>query len=48
MQLLASTGEAKPVDLAARFGINISDQAFWQSSLDVLGSRIERYLSLGQ
>ena len=48
MQLLASTGEAKPVDLAARFGINIRDQAFWQSSLDVLGSRIERYLSLGQ
>ncbi|HBG60110.1 MAG TPA: hypothetical protein DDW97_04955 [Anaerolineaceae bacterium] len=47
MQLLASTGEAKPADLAARFGINIRDQAFWQSSLDVLGSRIERYLSLG-
>ncbi|HAE85068.1 MAG TPA: oligoendopeptidase F [Anaerolineaceae bacterium] len=48
MQLLASTGEAKPVDLAARFGINIRDQAFWQSSLDVLGQRIARYLSLGQ
>jgi pepF/M3 family oligoendopeptidase len=48
MQLLASTGEAKPVDLAARFNINIRDQDFWQSSLDVLGSRIERYLSLGQ
>jgi oligoendopeptidase F len=47
MQLLTSTGEAKPADLAARFGINIRDQAFWQSSLDVLGSRVERYLSLG-
>ena len=48
VQLLASTGEAKPVDLAARFGINIRDQAFWQSSLDVIGSRIERYLSIGK
>lgn len=46
MQLLASTGEASAADLAARFGINIRDQAFWASSLRVITDRIERYIQL--
>ena len=46
MQLLASTGEASAADLAARFGIDIRDQAFWASSLRVIAERIERYIQL--
>jgi pepF/M3 family oligoendopeptidase len=45
-QLLASTGEGNAADLAARFGINIRDKAFWQSSLDVIGAKIEQYVNL--
>lgn len=45
-QLLASTGEGNAADLAARFGINIRDKAFWQSSLDVIGAKIEQYANL--
>lgn len=44
--LLASTGEANAADLAARFGINIRDKAFWKSSLDTLKPMIERYIAL--
>ena len=44
--LLASTGEANAADLAARFGINIRDKAFWKSSLDTLKPMIERYTEL--
>ncbi len=46
MQLLASTGEASAADLAARFGIDIRDQAFWAASLRVIARRIERYIEL--
>lgn len=46
VELLASTGEASAADLAARFGINIRDQAFWASSLRVITDRIERYIQL--
>lgn len=46
VSLLASTGEAAPADLAARFGINIRQQAFWEDSLKVIGKRIDRYLEL--
>lgn len=45
-QLLASTGEGNAADLAARFGINIRDKAFWKSSLDVIGAKIEQYVNL--
>ncbi len=48
MQLLASTGEASAADLAARFGIDIRDQAFWAGSLDVITERINRYIQLSQ
>lgn len=44
--LLASTGEETPAGLAARFGIDLRDRAFWESSLRVIGERIEHYLSL--
>jgi pepF/M3 family oligoendopeptidase len=44
--LLSSTGEANAADLAARFGINIRDKAFWKSSLDTLKPMIERYIAL--
>ncbi|MCL6509138.1 MAG: M3 family oligoendopeptidase [Anaerolineae bacterium] len=44
--LLASTGEATVADLAARFGIDVRDRAFWKGSLDLIEARIERYLSL--
>lgn len=43
---LSNTGMAKPVELAANFGINIQSIEFWTSSLDVLQNRIERYLAL--
>lgn len=42
--LLASTGEASAADLAARFGINIRDKAFWKGSLDTLKPMIKRYI----
>jgi oligoendopeptidase F len=44
--LLRSTGEGTAADLAARFGIDIQSRAFWEGSLDVIGQRIDRYLSL--
>ena len=44
--LLASTGEATPAELAARFGIDIRQPSFWEGSLDVIGKRIERYTRL--
>jgi pepF/M3 family oligoendopeptidase len=44
--LLASTGEARPADLAARFGLDLRTPAFWEKSLGVIEARIERYLEL--
>ncbi|HEX5265972.1 MAG TPA: M3 family oligoendopeptidase [Acidimicrobiales bacterium] len=38
--LLSSTGLGEAADLAARFGIDVRDRAFWASSLDVLSGRI--------
>jgi oligoendopeptidase F len=46
IQLLASTGEGMSADLAARFGIDIRRSEFWQSSLGLIGKRIERYKEL--
>jgi oligoendopeptidase F len=45
-ELLSSTGEGMPVELAARFGIDIRDRAFWESSMVIIEGRIERYLAL--
>jgi pepF/M3 family oligoendopeptidase len=44
--LLASTGENNTADLAARFGIDLRQKAFWAGSLGVIGKRIERYIEL--
>ena len=44
--LLASTGESSAADLADRFGINIRTPEFWQGSLSVIASEIERYCRL--
>ena len=44
--LLRSTGEATPMELAGQFGIDISEQAFWEGSLAVIEGRIEQYLGL--
>lgn len=45
-ELLASTGEATAADLAARFGIDIRQPAFWRGSLNTLARRVERYEAL--
>lgn len=44
--LLASTGEVLPVELAARFGIDLRDPGFWRSSLDLIERRIRRFQEL--
>jgi len=44
--LLASTGQASPAELAARFGIDIRQPQFWRDSLAVIERRIDRYISL--
>jgi pepF/M3 family oligoendopeptidase len=44
--LLSATGLADAAELAGRFGIDIRDEAFWTSSLDVVRGRIERFTAL--
>ncbi len=44
--LLASTGEASAADLAARFGIDIRTRKFWDDSLAIVGTRIDRFCAL--
>jgi pepF/M3 family oligoendopeptidase len=46
INLLSSTGEGRAAELAARFGIDIRQKAFWQDSLNAIGRRIERYAAL--
>ncbi|HZS95117.1 MAG TPA: hypothetical protein VFA78_09990, partial [Chloroflexota bacterium] len=41
--LLASTGKDEPVEPAQRFGIDIRDRGFWESSLDVLRGEIDEF-----
>ncbi len=43
---LSATGLADAAGLAARFGIDITDGAFWTASLDVLRSRIDEFCAL--
>jgi oligoendopeptidase F len=45
-EFLRSTGEGTAVDLAARFGIDIRNRAFWEGSLRVIEKRIDHYLDL--
>ena len=44
--LLASTGEATPPELAARFGIDIRKPDFWRSSMRVIEEQVQRYIKL--
>jgi len=42
-ELLRSSGEGTAADLAARFGIELRQRAFWEASLKIIAQRIERY-----
>jgi oligoendopeptidase F len=44
--LLSSTGLFDAATLAARFGINTRDAAFWRSSLDQIRGRIDEFCAL--
>lgn len=45
-ELLSSTGMMAPTELAARFGIDLGAQGFWESSLDLVRADIERFETL--
>lgn len=42
-ELLSMTGMADAAELAGRFGINVRDVAFWESSLDILRNDIKSF-----
>jgi len=44
--LLSCTGLAPAAELASRFGIDVHDQGFWASSLDVCRERIGAFCAL--
>lgn len=44
--LLASTGEARPAELAGRFGIDIRKTDFWRNSLKVIEKHMDQYSKL--
>jgi oligoendopeptidase F len=44
--LLASTGLHSAADLAARFGIDIRQAAFWRASLDVVREQVSEFEKL--
>jgi len=43
VDMLSSTGMETASQLAARFGIDVADQAFWTASLDVIRGRIDAF-----
>ena len=45
-RLLSRTGMAEAAALAAEFGIDVRDPAFWRSSLAVAADRVDRYEAL--
>jgi oligoendopeptidase F len=45
-ELLRSTGEGTAAEMATRFGIDIRQRSFWETSLTVIEERIERYQAL--
>jgi pepF/M3 family oligoendopeptidase len=45
-ELLRSTGEGTAEDLAARFGLDIRQRAFWEDSLKMVGDKIDHFASL--
>ncbi len=46
--LLSATGLATAAELAARFGIDVADEAFWTASLDVIRARIDDFVALAR
>jgi pepF/M3 family oligoendopeptidase len=46
--LLSATGLATAAELAARFGIDVADEAFWTASLDVIRARIDSFVDLAR
>ena len=44
--MLSSTGEATPLELAARFDIDLHKPNFWRSSLKVIEEKVRRYTQL--
>ena len=44
--LLASTGRANAVTLAARFGIDLRSPAFWEGSLSVVLAEVDRFAAV--
>ncbi len=44
--LLSSTGLGNAAELAARFDIDVRDEGFWTTSLDVVRGRIDEFCSL--
>lgn len=44
--LLSSTGLGTAAELAARFDIDVRDEGFWTSSLDVIRGRIDEFCAL--
>ena len=44
--LLSSTGMLDALPLATRFGIDLTDPAFWRASLDVIRKRIDTFCAL--
>jgi pepF/M3 family oligoendopeptidase len=45
-ELLSMTGMGNAADLAARFGIDIRNTAFWEASLDVLRADVDKFEQL--
>lgn len=45
-ELLSMTGMGEAAELATKFGIDIRDAAFWESSLDILRVDIDRFENL--
>jgi oligoendopeptidase F len=48
VDMLASTGMETASQLAARFGIDVADEAFWTASLDVLRTRIDDFCAAAE
>ncbi|HEC08629.1 MAG TPA: oligoendopeptidase F [Acidimicrobiales bacterium] len=44
--LLSATGLTDAVGLAARFGIDLTDPAYWTDAMTVLGDRIDQFVAL--
>jgi len=44
--LLASTGEARPAELASRFGFDLRRPEFWRSSVRMIEEKVKRYSEL--